>query len=159
MKILHVVPSLNLEAGGVAQGVISITGFYKELGVETTVLTLDGLDVYLPDTDHLKVIKLGKGKGVFSYHPELTPWLKQHAHEYNAVIVDGLWQYHGYAVYKALKGTNIPYYVFPHGMLDPWFKHTYPLKHLKKYIYWFLAQYPILKHAKAVLFTCEEEKL
>jgi glycosyltransferase involved in cell wall biosynthesis len=89
----------------------------------------------------------------------LVAWLKQHAQEYDAVIVHGLWQYHSYAVYKALKESKIPYYVFPHGMLDSWFKHEYPLKHLKKYVYWFLALYPVLKNAKAVLFTCEEEKL
>jgi glycosyltransferase involved in cell wall biosynthesis len=75
------------------------------------------------------------------------------------VIVHGLWQYNGYGVYKALKNTNIPYYVFPHGMLDPWFKREYPLKHIKKYVYWFLVQYSVLKYAKAVLFTCEEEKI
>jgi glycosyltransferase involved in cell wall biosynthesis len=160
MKILHVVSSLNLEAGGVAQGVISITQFYKNVGVEPTVISFDEPKAILPETDHLVLVRLGKGKaGAFAYHSQLVPWLKQHVNEYDAVIVDGLWQYHGYAVYKALKKSNIPYYVFPHGMLDPWFKHTYPLKHLKKYIYWFSAQYSVLKNAKSVLFTCEEEKL
>ncbi|WP_372739252.1 glycosyltransferase [Neptunomonas sp.] len=160
MKILHVISSLNLVGGGVAQGVISITAFYEGSGVEATVISFDEPEVNLPETDHLEVVRLGKGKiGAFSYHPQLVPWLKQYAHEYDAVIVDGLWQYHGYGVYKALKESNVPYYVFTHGMLDPWFKHEYPLKHLKKYVYWFLAQYPVLKNAKAVLFTCEEEKL
>jgi glycosyltransferase involved in cell wall biosynthesis len=48
--------------------------------------------------------------------------------------------------------------VFPHGMLDPWFNRTYPLKHLRKWVYWWLGQRRVLTGAEAVLFTCEEER-
>jgi glycosyltransferase involved in cell wall biosynthesis len=44
-------------------------------------------------------------------------------------------------------------------MLDPWFKHTYPLKHLKKWLYWPWAEYRLLRDARAIFFTCEEEKI
>jgi glycosyltransferase involved in cell wall biosynthesis len=44
-------------------------------------------------------------------------------------------------------------------MLDPWFKRTYPLKHLKKWLYWPWAEYRVLRDATAVLFTCEQERL
>lgn len=54
---------------------------------------------------------------------------------------------------------GLPYYVFTHGMLDPWFKHTYPLKHLKKWPYWLLAEYNVLRHARRVFFTSEDERL
>ena len=43
-------------------------------------------------------------------------------------------------------------------MLDPWFNRTYPLKHLKKLLYWPWAEYRVLRDAKAVLFTSEEER-
>jgi glycosyltransferase involved in cell wall biosynthesis len=42
--------------------------------------------------------------------------------------------------------------------LDPWFKRTYPLKHLKKWLYWPWADYRVLRDARCVLFTCEEER-
>jgi hypothetical protein len=58
----------------------------------------------------------------------------------------------------ALRGIGQHYFVFPHGMLDPWFKRTYPFKHLKKWLYWPWAEYRVLRDAQAVLFTCEEEK-
>jgi glycosyltransferase involved in cell wall biosynthesis len=48
--------------------------------------------------------------------------------------------------------------VFTHGMLDPWFKRTYPLKHLKKWLYWPWGDYRVLRDATAVMFTCEEER-
>jgi glycosyltransferase involved in cell wall biosynthesis len=43
-------------------------------------------------------------------------------------------------------------------MLDPWFKHTYPIKHLKKWLYWPWGDYRVLRDAEAVLFTCDEER-
>ena len=160
MRILHVVTSLNLRAGGVAQGIISITKFYEDLGAEPHVVCMDPEGTALDDVDHIKVHKLGSSSlGAFSYHPELLPWLQKHAQHFDAIIIDGLWQYHGYAVCKALKRLNVPYYVFTHGMLDPWFKRAFRLKHLKKCIYWWVDQYRVLRDARAVLFTCEDEKL
>jgi glycosyltransferase involved in cell wall biosynthesis len=43
-------------------------------------------------------------------------------------------------------------------MLDPWFKETYPVKHLKKSLFW-PVQHQVLRDACAVLFTTEEERL
>ena len=56
-----------------------------------------------------------------------------------------------------LRRLGVPYFVFCHGMLDPWFKRTYPLKHLKKWLYWPWGEYRVLRDASAVLFTAEEE--
>jgi hypothetical protein len=50
-------------------------------------------------------------------------------------------------------------FVYPHGMLDPWLKRTYPRKHIKKWAYWLWADYRVLRDAKAVLFTSEQERL
>ena len=44
-------------------------------------------------------------------------------------------------------------------MLDPWFKEMFPLKHLKKWLYWPWAEYRVLRDAAAVIFTSEEERL
>jgi hypothetical protein len=51
----------------------------------------------------------------------------------------------------------VPYVVFTHGMLDPWFKRTYPLKHFKKCVYW-PVQYWILRQAETVMFTSTLER-
>jgi hypothetical protein len=75
------------------------------------------------------------------------------------VIVEGIWHYHAFATRRALRSTGTPYFVYPHGMLDPWFKRTYPIKHLKKWAYWPGADYRVLGNAKAVLFTTEQERL
>ena len=67
-------------------------------------------------------------------------------------------QHHGFATWRAWRGARGPRFVFAHGMLDPWFKKTYPLKHLKKWLYWPWAEYRLLRSARAVFFTCEEER-
>jgi glycosyltransferase involved in cell wall biosynthesis len=43
-------------------------------------------------------------------------------------------------------------------MLDPWFKRRYPLKHVKKWLYWPWGEYRVLRDAAAVFFTSEEER-
>ena len=43
-------------------------------------------------------------------------------------------------------------------MLDPWFRRQYPLKHLKKAVYWRMCESRVLRDARAVLFTSEEER-
>ena len=74
------------------------------------------------------------------------------------LIAHGLWQWPGSFAYKLMKEKGIPYIIFPHGMMDPWFKQTYRLKHLKKQFYWWLRQGEILRKATAVCFTTEEER-
>ena len=106
----------------------------------------------------LRVHALGPARGKFRYSPKLVPWLKRHASEYDAIIVNGIWQYNSLGVFRGLRQRPTPYYVFPHGMLDPWFKRAYPLKHLKKWLYWPWGEYQVLRNAKAVCFTCEEER-
>jgi glycosyltransferase involved in cell wall biosynthesis len=51
-----------------------------------------------------------------------------------------------------------PFLVFTHGMLDPYFKRRYPLKHLKKWFYWVMVQYWVLRAASRVMFTTELER-
>ena len=87
------------------------------------------------------------------------PWLREHGDDYDCVIVNGIWQYLSFAAWRRYSRSSIPYYIFPHGMLDPWFKRTFPLKHLKKWLYWPWAEYRVLRDAAAVIFTSEEERL
>lgn len=114
---------------------------------------------WITTESQLIIHALGPVNSNYSYTPKLIPWLRENAPRFDAVIVDGIWQFHSLAVCIALSKSKVPYFVFTHGMLGPWFKHTYPLKHLKKWLYWPWADYWVLRKAKAVLFTCNEEKL
>ena len=76
----------------------------------------------------------------------------------NFLIAHGLWQWPSVVAYQNWKRRKIPFLVFPHGMLDPWFKTTFPLKHFKKQLYWWWRQGRILSNAHAVCFTTEDER-
>ena len=160
MKILHVISSVNPRHGGPIEGIKQLCKPMYELGHTIEVACCDDpLSPWLTESGFNVVYALGPARFVYAYAPRLLPWLRENAHRYDAIIVNGIWQYHGFAVRQALAGTGVPYFVFTHGMLDPWFKHAYPLKHLKKWLYWPWAEYRVLRDARAVIFTCEDERL
>jgi glycosyltransferase involved in cell wall biosynthesis len=131
----------------------------QQLGHTVEIVTLDDPGREFLEEFPLTVHALGPSRGSYRYTDKLVPWLKRHAREFDAVVINGLWQYHSFGAWRALHKSDIPYFVFTHGMLDPWFKHTYPIKHLKKWLYWPWSDYRLLRDAKAVLFTSEEERL
>jgi len=91
--------------------------------------------------------------------PHLARWLRRHAKDYDAVIVNGLWNYASFGAWRGLRKGSTPYFVFTHGMLDPWFNTAYPTKTFFKRIFWRLFEHKVLRDAKGVLFTCEKERI
>lgn len=156
MRILHVIATLNRKAGGPAESVRNIVNSYSRLGHEGEVVTLDDPSApYLKDIG-FPVHALGPVSLTFAYSPNLMPWLREQRHRFDGVVIHGLWQYLGFAIRRAFLG-RIPYMVFTHGMLDPYFRQASRLKHIKKSFYWLLAEYWVLRDAERVLFTSEQE--
>ena len=159
MKILQVIHSMNPAAGGPIEHLKQISHSLKEMGYDVEIACLDSPNAKWILESDLNMHALGPGMTKYGHSKKFLPWVKKHALEYDVVIVRGLWQYCGFAVWKALYNADIPYFVFPHGMLDPWFGRRYPIKHIKKWLYWPWAEYRVLRDAKAVLFTCEQERI
>ncbi len=158
MRILHSIHSVNPAGGGVIEAIQQVSLVHAAAGHQCDIVSLDAPEAAWVRACPVKVHAVGPGRTSYGYSSKLLPWLAAHRRDYDAVIVNGLWQYSGLGVWRALRGTDTPYFVFPHGMLDPWFKRAYPLKHLKKWAYWPWADYRVLRDAKAVLFTCDEER-
>jgi len=159
-RILHVISSANLEGGGPIEGLRQLSQALKAEGVDVEAATFDPPDAAYLQKVPFPVHPLGPSKlGTFGYCPKLKNWVAKHGAEYDRIVVNGLWQYNGVAVYTTRKQHKRPYFVFCHGMMDSWFRKRYPLKHLKKQIFWWLFQGPVLKHAQKVLFTSEEERV
>jgi glycosyltransferase involved in cell wall biosynthesis len=159
MKILHILPSTNPLLGGTVEAVRQSGAWLCAAGHTVDVLSLDDPGEAHVAAFSLPVHAIGPSAGHYRYNSRLVPWLRANAQNYDAVIVNGLWQYHSFGAWRALRRSRTPYFVFTHGMLDPWFKRTYPLKHLKKWLYWPWSEYRLLRDASAVLFTSEEERL
>jgi glycosyltransferase involved in cell wall biosynthesis len=158
MNWLQVLPTLDPRSGGPIEGVRNLGEYLLGAGHAVEVVSLDDPCAPYLENFPLPVHALGPAAGGYRYCRKYVPWLKAHAHEFDAVIVNGIWQFSSFGAARALRGTGVPYYVFTHGMLDPWFKHTYPIKHLKKWLYWPWGDYRVLRDAEAVLFTCDEER-
>lgn len=158
MNLIHVVSTLNPATGGIVAAVSALNDALERSGHQTLTVCLDAPDAAWLATHKGRVAALGPGRTTYQYHAGLQPFLRQQASSADALVVHGLWQYPGLATRSAAREAGRPYFVFPHGMLDPWFKRTYPLKHLKKWLYWPWGEYRVLRDAAGVSFTCEEEK-
>lgn len=162
-RVLRIITSADPRTGGPIEGARRVGEIWAGQGHRQDMLTLDP-----PDEPHLsdypgRIIALGPPRGRaprqrYRYSAAMIPWLRAHAADYDAVIVSGLWRYAARGAGQALIGSPTPYVVFPHGMLDPWFRRTAPLKHLAKQASWWWAEGPLLAGARAVLFTSEEEQ-
>ncbi len=162
MRLLHVVHTLNPDRGGPSESVRMFVRAHLRAGNEVEVATLDDPSDAAATSTYQKLLGCpvhpnGPGKSNYGYSRRLYQWLQENFHRFDGVIVNGVWQYHGVAVRKAIAGRK-PYVVFAHGMLDPYFMERYPLKHLKKLVYWILQEHRNLNRAQAVCFTSDEEK-
>ena len=159
MKVLRAISSVDLKNGGPINGLMATSPLLIEKGIEIEVLTLDH-----PEKDFVKnfpfpVYVFDDVKfGSLRYSQKAQIWLNENIKNYDAVIIHGIWQFHSYATALACRRNQVPYYVFTHGMLDPWFNQQGFLKWLKKNIYWKLFESKVISGAKAVLFTSETEK-
>lgn len=156
MKLLHVVHSLSPGTGGVASAVQEFVQVAGESSTQS-VLTLDhASDPWIRDFPG-QVHCVGPGRGRYGFSRQLPAWLKERVKEYDALLLHGCWQFHSLAASAAARAANIPYFVFPHGMLDPYFNRVSRLKRLKKLAYWPFER-NILNNARALLFTSEIER-
>ena len=103
------------------------------------------------------VVSLNRHLNTIGVHSEVTDNPKFLTSKSAVIVAHGLWQWPSAQAYLHFKQNDIPYVLFPHGMLDPWFKKAYRLKHLKKQIYWWCKESKFINNAKALCFTTEEE--
>ena len=159
VNILHLISSVDPTGGGPIEAVKQLGTTLESAGHRVEIASLDAPDSTYLEQCPLIVHPLGPAVLKYGFGNRLIPWLKANRSQYDAVIVNGLWQFHSFGAWQALGNSSTPYVVFTHGMLDPWFKKRYPLKHFKKWMYWPWADYRVLRDAQAVLFTSEEERV
>ena len=158
MRILHIIDSLNPDQGGTVECVRQIGTAVTALGhtVEVAVLRDLETDPWIKEFP-LQAHALGPAIGFYGYNMRLIGWLEIHGCSFDAWIVNGLWQFQGLAASRVAKRSHVPYFVYSHGMLDPWSRRANPIKYLKKFFYWLLVERSILINAHRVVFTSIEE--
>jgi glycosyltransferase involved in cell wall biosynthesis len=155
MHILHIIATLDPKTGGTTETVRVLLS-HKSEDSTSEVVTLDDPAAPFLAAIPSPVHALGPVTSIYSYSRKLQPWLIANRDRFDGVVVHGMWQYIGLSVRRTMRG-RVPYVVFTHGMLDPYFKRAFPLKHMKKWVYWLPVEYWVLRDAYRVLFTCEAE--
>jgi glycosyltransferase involved in cell wall biosynthesis len=157
MKILHILTSINPKHGGTVEATKQMALTMQARGVEADVLTLVSPEKGWDENWPVPLKVLGGTFSRYCYTRALAPWLRENHTQYAAVIVHGVWRYPSWGAQRVLDGTGTPYFLFTHGMLDPWFEKAYPGKHLKKATWWRIREHRALRDARAVLFTSQAE--
>jgi glycosyltransferase involved in cell wall biosynthesis len=156
LRLLNVASSVDPAAGGVPEAILSLSRALLDLGHEVETVTVDdpkcSWAASLPVPVHLK----GPAHGRLEYSWEFHRWLHDNAARFDAMVSHGLWRYNSRASRRAAQAAKRPYFVFPHGMLDPWFRR-YRMKHLGKSAYWWVTEEAVLRDSAAVLFATEVE--
>jgi glycosyltransferase involved in cell wall biosynthesis len=169
MLVLEIVGSVDPRQGGVIEGILQQAPARRALGLETHIVSLDAPDDRWVRECPVRVFACGNGRlggrstplnwiwTHYGYTPGLVAWLRHNVGNYDVAVVNGLWNYSTLAARRVLPGSRVPYVVFTHGMLDPWFRREKPLKHAARQAVWLFSEGVLLRNAQAVLFTTEDE--
>jgi glycosyltransferase involved in cell wall biosynthesis len=170
MNVLHVISSVNPETGGPIEVIMTSASVLSEQGCHQEILSLDSpLDPW-SKTVSMKLHAMGIRNPRYlawrrkipwlryGYTPHFVPWLKENATRYDAIVVHGLWNYVALGSWRALANGRTPYFVYAHGMLDPYFNRVHPLKAFAKQILWWFSEGRLVANASNVFFATEEER-
>lgn len=156
MRILRVIESVDPVDGGPIEGLKRVSAVLVERGNQVEVASCDDPGAPFVEKFEFPLHTFGPSSGTFGYSTTLGPWLEEHVSEFDAVVIHALWQYKEIVTRAACRRARVPYFVFTHGMLDPWFNRAYRAKYIKKLLFWPL-EYRVLRDAEGVLFTSREE--
>jgi glycosyltransferase involved in cell wall biosynthesis len=158
LNILHVIASVDPALGGLSAVVRERGVALMKLGHNVEILTFDDQKSHFLHNYPIKVYAIGPGFFNYRLNVRAIPWIIKNSKKYDAIVVEGIWSFHSLATLVAYFFSKFEYYVCIHGMLGPWFKKNFPIKHIKKYFYWIAIEYWLLRNATAVLYGCEEER-
>ncbi len=158
MKILQCVADIDPALGGSVEAARLLTAALLRQGHRVEVLTLVEPRAGWAEAWGTRVICPGPSTTYYLYNKQLPAWVRAHAAEYDVFVIHGIWRYISVGVWRGLRGLDVPYVLFTHGMLDPYY-NSFEWKRLKKVLHWHLWERKVLRDAGAVLFTCEEERL
>jgi glycosyltransferase involved in cell wall biosynthesis len=170
VKILNVIGSVDPRNGGTTDHVFSSSRVWSRIGHECHILCLDPADAACVAESPMITFALGCRGIVFrlfrrafpslryGYTPRLVSWLRENADSYDAIVLNGLWNYTSYGSWRVLRKSTVLYYVCPHGMLDPWLKTARPMSYFIRAIFWQVFERKVVRDAQGIFFSSEEER-
>lgn len=171
MRVLHVIPSVAKSDGGPSRAMGLIERALQDSGVHVEVATTDddgpGRRLAGPfDADGRAAGDAAdattrryfpRRSAFYKCSPALARWLRRHVRDYDLVHIHALFSFSSVAAAFIARRAGVPYIVRPLGTLNrygvslrrPWLKQ-WSLRWIEG---------PILRHAAAVHFTAEAERV
>jgi len=158
MHTLHIIDTFSPSGGGPPESVRELAKAYLAVGSGLEIVCLDDPGELFLKGIPCPVHALGRPYlGRYGFSPRLLRWLHENSGRFDGLVMHGIWTFPGVALRFAARRAHKPYAIFVHGALQPWFHQKYPLKHVKKLLYW-PVQYAVLRDALAVFFTTDIER-
>lgn len=160
MKILHVLSNLDPSSGGVMTVVEGLARAQQALGVSVTVVSnmtgrADEQAVVKKLQDAgIEVAAMPRGYRPTRWAPGMGKQMRSLASGVDLVHIHGIWEEIQHQAAKQCRALGKPYYIAPHGMLDPWSLNQ---SALRKKIYLALRLREDLNRAAALHFTAAKE--
>jgi glycosyltransferase involved in cell wall biosynthesis len=104
-----------------------------------------------------RVHSLGPRMRFYGYSRAFGKWVRDHAQDYDAVIINGLWRYQSQFGSRALRAAAKPYIVFAHGMIGQMASDP-PGKRLRKRIFWSAVERKNIAGSAGVFYGTEHER-
>jgi glycosyltransferase involved in cell wall biosynthesis len=158
MRILQCAGDIDPAMGGSVEAARQLSIALDKLGHSVELVTLRQPRPEWVEQWRGIVHYIGPASTRYLYSRSLPGWIAERANHLDAIVVHGLWRYPGVGVWRGLRGCSVPYFLFPHGMLDPYFKSAFPWRHMQKAICWRIAEARVVRDAQAVIFTSEGER-
>lgn len=156
MRILHVAEALHPKWGGIAEGVFQQSCELMRRGHSVEVFSCEEDDVPRFQKNGIKHHRTDPTWRPWRYSRETVNWFRSNAGNYDHIILNGLWQHPLAIAGKFARAQNIPLWLMPHGMLDPWFLRSAKQRAVKK-VYWKLFESRSAGASQGLLFTTQAE--
>ncbi|MDC1142945.1 glycosyltransferase [Planctomycetota bacterium] len=150
MKVLHVIPSLAPEQGGLRTALWSTVAAQLCVGMDVEVACVGEAVASQAVPLHSFA---RSGFGPFATSREMRRWLLANAGRFDAIIAHSIWLSPTRYAALASRRHNVPFFIVPHGMLDP-----DALTHhaLRKWLRWNTGEKRALKKSTLVFSTPED---
>lgn len=116
MKILYVISSIDISAGGPSKSVSDLAVNMMKAGQDVTLITGDSPDPYLIESNKeglkIRFVKSESFKRILNSSQASSEFDLLHGH--------GLWQLPVHYMSSFARNRKIPYIISPRGMLEPW---------------------------------------
>ncbi len=156
MKILHIIPGLEIMGGGANRACAELCQAQAELGHEVTIAHVDKsrAECFRPANVTVKKFP-ARFLSSYAYSPELKKYLQEAVPDFDIVHIHATWQYPNIPASKYVHRYRTPYIIQPHGNLHPW-KLNY--KSFRKKMYWHFIEKRILENAAFIHVESEVDK-